>query len=64
MSHTNTKPKGFPDNLELNVHGVPVVIDYTAQDLLISKAVPKEEQFSVREYLIAEGFINIEKEGQ
>jgi len=48
--------KNWPDDLKLVVHGVPILIDYKAEQVLVpSEARHLEESLS--HYLIDEGFI-------
>jgi hypothetical protein len=59
--YASIKPKDLPDKLELTVFGVPIVLDYEKQVMLISDSVPKSQQRLCGEYLKAEGFINLKE---
>ena len=50
--------ENWPDTLKLKVHGVPVVIDYRSDMVMVPDSA-KYMQDNLAAYLIDEGFIKI-----
>ena len=50
--------ENWPDTLKLTVHGVPVVIDYRSDMVMVPDSA-KYMQDNLAAYLIDEGFIKI-----
>jgi hypothetical protein len=51
------RPKGFPDKLDLRVHGIPVIIDYEKEEVDFPEDPGNEKATLTALYLKHEGFI-------
>lgn len=62
---TITKPdiENWPNEIKLKISGVPVLIDYEKDRVMLPKTpIAEKKQECIAEYLLEEGFIEIKGE--
>lgn len=51
------QPPGWPDEVELRIHDIPVRINYPAGNVITPKAISQAQTTAIGWYLVEEGFL-------